>query len=253
MKSISVVSRIFIVFIFFYGQCYSNSKSIVGKVVDKQSHKPIPSCIIMFSNNNKILGITESDSSGYFAINNVSSDKVTLKALRTGYETIITGPILISKLDTLKMLIELEEKVIVLPEIIVEDVAEDKLIVEKGFWERKEKLTGQFLTYKELKGRVFNKSSELLQSLPGIHVMKRKIRREDGRMETVDFISSARSHDTAVNIYLDGIPFDNDGSIDNLNPYDIAAVEYYSSTANAPMAYGGAFRSGGVLLIWTKK
>ena len=229
------------------------AKVVRGIVIDNATEKPVTGSVVMLFVGKTIYAGAITDSTGLFAFDNASLDRFYIRVKRIGYKEAVTGPLLMSKLDTIKILVRLDVEEIQMKEIVVEEKIIDESLAKEGFYERREKLTGHFLTHKELKGRVFNKSSELLQSLPAIRVLKRKIRREDGRMETVDFISSARSNDTAVNIYLDGIPFDNDGSIDNLNPYDIAAVEYYSSTANAPMAYGGAFRSGGVLLIWTKR
>ncbi len=254
MKYLSSLVKISIIILVVYGECYSNSKTVMGRVVDKSSRKPVPSCIMIFSNKDKILGVAESDSAGYFAVTNINADKVTLKAQRTGYESLITGPLLISKIDTLKILIELEEKEIVLAETVIEEKKLDEMIAEKGFWERKEKMTGEFLTYKDLKGRTFNSTSQLAQTIPHLKVSKVK-KSANGRTEYVEVFYSTRSsgmNDAPVNIYLDGIPVENDGSINNLNTDDIAAIEYYSSTMNAPLKYGGAFRSGGVLLIWTK-
>ncbi len=241
--------------ILLFGTTLGNAKTVIGKVVDRTSRKPISSTIVMISNHNKLVAIAESDSSGLFEINNLVVDKITLRVSRAGYNSITIGPLPISKIDTLRLLIEIEEKEIVLGETVIKEVSENYLINNKGFWKRKETLNGQFLTYADLKGRAFNSTSQLLQSIPQLKI-RRGTSSGYGKNGSADIIYSTRTvglNEPAVNIYLDGLPVENDGFINFLNPNDIAAIEYYSSSIDAPAEFGGMHKAGGVLLIWTKK
>lgn len=228
-----------------------DAKEVRGIVVDHVTEKPIDNCMVMLLERKTVYAFTITDSTGLFLFDNVELDRFYLRTKRMGYAEVMTGPLLMAKSDTLKIVIRLEFEGVVLDEIVVLGKRIEEMLMKNGFYERKEMGFGHYVTYKEIKNRSFDKVTNILQPIPGIIITYNIYDRE--KRQFVTKITSKRNAGMPVNIYVDGFSIGEPMYLDSLNPYDIAAVEYYPSSATAPSEFGGGWRPGGLLLIWTKR
>lgn len=229
------------------------AKVVKGIVVDIATEKPIANTIIMLLEKKTINAIALSDSTGLFIFENVSVDRFNLVAKRIGYAEVMIGPLLMTKVDTLKLIVKLEVNGILMDEIIVQEKKIDESLKRAGYYDRKESGIGKYLSFKDLMGNTFNKTSDALKTIPNMII------RDD--MGTITIYSSRYrtgtglfgSENPKVVVYIDGILIDNHDLVNTIGPKDIAAIEFYKSSSTAPLQYSGNSRPGGVLLIWTKR
>jgi hypothetical protein len=241
-----------------------DAKTVKGKVIDKMKKQPVAESIILLLDGDKILGMAIADEFGAFTFTNVSLDKFSLKVTRTGYDDTVEGPFNISNVETFEVEIKLEPWPYMLEEIVVMDKRIKEKLTEVGFFARKDSLSGRYITREEIKNRSFNSVSELLSTLPNIKVERdgkilRILNARYSRTSLSMTMSGGTKGAPSVRVYIDGMLINNNDEgdkdlsvVDSLNPNDIAGIEVYSSI-EAPMKYGGGWRTGGVILIWTGK
>jgi hypothetical protein len=229
------------------------AKVVKGIVLDNATEKPIPNANIILLEKKTINAITFSDSSGLFIFENIILDRFNMIVRRMGYSDVAMGPLLMTKIDTLKLIIRMEVSDVLMNEIVVNEQKIDAMLTKVGFYDRKGTDVGKFIGYKELEGLPHTKASELFKSIP--------------QMMTSDKAGDVNISSSRYNIgvglwgkelpklfmYIDGILTDNHNFVNSIDIKDIAGIEFYRSTAIAPLRYSGNSRPGGVLLIWTKR
>ncbi len=234
-----ILILIFLLLLYFPAE----AKVVKGIVVENLTGRPISNCWVLLSEKNTIYAMAYTDSVGLFQFNNVTLGRFTLKAKSIGYAEAFVGPILISKLDTLTMIVQLDQEDILMEEIVVQEKRIEEVLDRIHFYERKESGWGKFFTYNDLKNKAYGKISDFLRTILGLKVY-----------ETMGGLAlySSRATNGSLNgeqitIYLDGMRIDS-GFLDLMNPNDIAAIEFYHINETPAQYYG---RSGS-LVIWTK-
>ncbi len=229
------------------------AKVVKGIVVDNATEKPIANSIVMLLEKKTIYAIAVTDSTGIFIFENVSLDRFNLVARRIGYAEVTTGPLLMTNVDTLKLIVRLEVEGILMDEIVVQETKIDESLKRAGYYGRKESGLGKYLGFMDLKSKTFNKTSDVLKTIPNmiihddwgnITIYSTRYRIGTGLL---------RADNPKVTVYIDGMLIDNHDLVNTIGPKDIAAIEFYKSSSTAPMQYSGNSRPGGVLLIWTKR
>lgn len=232
---------------------YSLSAKVVkGIVIDKATEKPISNANVVMLQKKAMYAMTLTDSSGFFIFDNIALDRFNMVVRRMGYAEVAMGPLLMTKIDTLRLIIKLEAQDVVMDEVVVQHKKFDEILTRVGFHDRQTTDIGKFLSYKEFEGLPHTKTSEVFKSIP--------------HMLHMDKAGNVTLHSSRYNsgvglwgkevpklfMYIDGVLTDNHDFVNSIDIKDIAGIEFYRSTATAPLKYSGNSRPGGVLLIWTK-
>jgi hypothetical protein len=131
--------------------------------------------------------------------------------------------------------------------VLVEDEYEarsHKLLA--GFWERRSRGFGYFLTRDEIEKRDAHEFADLARMAPSVSVGTR-----NGR-HVIRF-NRGGVRDCPPQYIVDGMRIEN-GSPDEFTPQDVEAIELYSGPATIPPQFAPRFNSYtcGAVVIWTR-
>lgn len=120
-------------------------------------------------------------------------------------------------------------------------------LVERGFYRRRSKDLGYFLTPEDLERRSVHRLTQLLKIVPGVRLV-----RDCSSLPCENFIrmSATASSSCRVQYYMDGNELVPPVNPDDHMVLDLAAVEVYRGIAETPAQYYG--RCGSVVM-WSKR
>jgi hypothetical protein len=135
-----------------------------------------------------------------------------------------------------------------LPGVTVEDEANarsHRLLA--GFWERRSRGFGNFMTREEIDKRDAHDFVDLIRMIPSLRIVTMNGRR------TLRFNGSTQPRDCPPQYVVDGMRIEQ-GSPDEFSTNDIEALEFYSGPATTPPQFTNrAFtHTCGVIVIWTR-
>ncbi len=248
----------FLVYIIMFG--HLNADVIIGNIYEINSKTPVDNVRIFLLNDSLIADLEVSDPLGAFIFDNVRVDPFYIKTMRYSYVDIKAGPFSFDKKDTLRLHIELESKPIEYEPVTKIEEGIDPQLERVGFYERKNKGAGYFLTKEDFSSQSLTHVSDIFSMFPGLVIGNDGTRSSmvSARYQNM----SIQTHKITMNIYIDGAKVNMDFKevegfykpleLNIIDPENIKAVEVYPSSASAPMQYGGLSSStGGVVLIWT--
>ncbi|PAP76992.1 TonB-dependent receptor plug domain-containing protein [Rubrivirga marina] len=134
-----------------------------------------------------------------------------------------------------------------LGDVVVEaETVNDAVLRRRGFFDRRDRLTGVFYTREELDDRGVRQVSDIFGSTPGVRIQRSGVQerlvsdRRGGCPMTV-YVDGTEMAFIAYNI--DALPFD-----------DIAAVEVYRGPSELPIEYASTKFNDtcGAVLVWTR-
>jgi hypothetical protein len=116
-----------------------------------------------------------------------------------------------------------------------------------GFWERRSRGFGKFMTRDEIDQRDAHDFVDLTRMIPSLHIINVNGRR------TLRFNGSVQPRDCPPQYVVDGMRIEA-GSPDEFSPHDIEALEFYSGPATTPPQFTNRSFSHtcGVIVIWTR-
>jgi hypothetical protein len=128
-------------------------------------------------------------------------------------------------------------------QIIADRIERDMRLAD--FYRRRRRGTGYFLTADEILRKAPFKTTDLLESVPGVRLLTT-------RGGLTRFPATSRSAGPCLmRLVVDGVPMvlDNIPSIDAIPPASIVGMEVYPGFGFAPVEHGRS--PCGVILIWT--
>lgn len=185
------------------------------------------------------------DADGHFRLQNVAAGRLIIQARRLGFRPNETSV----QLDggaTLDLSLTLERVVPTLEPVHVEGQRDEMSARLAGFYMRRDKGVGRFITRADIDRRSPFRTTDLLRSIPGV-----RVRMVDSFRSVLYF----RGASCAPLIFLDGAPaaagyFDPD----LISPGSIEGIEVYSGPSTVPPQFIHSRRQGscGVIVIWSR-
>jgi len=147
--------------------------------------------------------------------------------------------------STVELKAALAASAVKLPPLIVD--VRSQLLAERGFYDRRERGPGAFLTRQQWEKRSPAKPSDVLRTVPGVTVQPVR-----GGFDNV--VLDRRG--CAMRYFVDGVRTNATFRLDELNVQDIEALEIYRGPSEVPAqftAFSSAERGTcGVIVVWTR-
>ena len=225
------------------GEAQLMTASLVGVVRDSGGI-PIPGVEVRFTGAD-IISVRTNDSGGFRMMNLPTGiGSVTLR--RMGFLP-ATAEVRVRAGRTDSLVFSLTALATKIAGVLVEDEAEARSRrLLAGFWDRRERGFGYFLTRDEIEKRDAQEFVDLTRMVPSVTIALR-----NGR-KTIRFRNTG-ARDCPPQYVVDGMRIEN-GSPDEFIPQDIEALELYAGPATIPPQFAPRFNSYtcGAVVIWTR-
>lgn len=216
-----------------------SSSAILGQVVDRRTHTPIRSAVVVLAGTGQR---ATADSSGRFTHRDLAAGVYTLEARALGY-AMGSWMIELADGDSLHHVFELELVGYELPGVDVTALAGPADRNLREFERRRASGRGVFITRQEIEQRHPRTLDELLRNIPGLRTVCRR---------TGCSLRMTRTpRGCQPDIFLDGFSA-NYSTPPNAPAGDVVAVEVYRSLTETPAEFLRPDNRCGVIAIWTR-
>ena len=227
-------------------------RRFTGVVTDSVSGEPIAQVSVSINGEQK--AVTAPDGTFDFAVPIPGADPDMITFRRIGYAE-WTGEVRVGDRPAVFLPVSLSPLPVGLAEIIVE--GERVLVSAKlklsGFYWRREREQGRFITEEDIDKMVAQRVTDVFQRVPGINYFPPS----RGNVGSVGRIEFSRARCSPPTVYLDGLLFV-DASYKNVNDLlnvyvtNVAAMEFYNGPSEIPPEFNRTNSACGVIVIWTK-
>lgn len=224
--------------------------SLEGRVIDARTDRPIVGATVTAINAGSEVAETVTDPEGRFLFAELKPGEHTIRLrfggrpvepwtirLPAGHHTEILASVVLDDATRTE-----GAPVAELPPLEVQIEGESRPGKLRGFYERRGRAHGHFISAPEIRERAPLRTSDLMRGVPGLIVT----RDPGGRPG----IRIARSRGCAVEFYVDGAPAPG-LSIDDIPPGDIDGLEIYRAVSEVPVQYRRPTTCAAIL-IWTR-
>jgi hypothetical protein len=242
-----------------------------GELVDEHTGRPISGARVrLLSADSRPLRGTLTDSLGHFSFPVRQAGAYRLHAERIGYRPTLTPHLRLAAGDTLQVEFRLAVNAVLLApvEIVARSRARANPVLE-GFYVRRQRGFGQFVSREEIEQRSPFYITDILGTVPGVRVAP------GGRTGSRNVYMARSAHgDCPVQIYLDGALVNRpvaarrisdslrvsdqyanlEWTIDDMvSPSSVEGIEIYRGLSEVPAEFGGPNAHCGVIAVWTKR
>jgi len=233
-----------------------------GTILDSTSGQPLAGIhVIALDARDVTVGSAVTGLSGSFMFHLPAAGDYRIRAIRIGYASRITEPI---GVDTR---FETSIQVVLLPNpvpldtltVVAENVPAEKRIpwlADDGFYDRRRKGFGYFLTHEEIEKKHPLVVADLLKGMAGVEVHC------SGPFSCAITMAGSSSmflgKPCAPRVVLDGAVVSvggsrGSGSVNWFQVTSLEAIEVYPSAAGMPVQYAGYMSPCGAILLWSRR
>ncbi len=234
------------------GDPAEESIALSGIVVDAQTAEPIPEVLVTVNGQDT----TTTQQDGTFAVPSLVWNRGVNRVhfRRLGFQP-IAYDVEVGREDAAVVLnVPLAQMPINMEEIVVEGESVAIPSYLRGFYERRSKGAGTYLTQEDIQSRMATRLIDLLRTLPGIDLT--------GRRQDILFFRRANPNcKTELKppmIILDGLPLGGavpgeevTSLIETIDPYDLVGIEVYQGPSEVPAQFNRLNAECGLIVIWT--
>jgi hypothetical protein len=238
------------------------AQGLRGTVVDHRS-KPVAAAHVSLSTTaGTLAGDTVTGADGAFAFPLRLVGSYLVRASKPGYTTTVTQPIAVVSGSDASLEIRLQPSPVALDTVTV--VAENVKVEQQapylaqvGFYLRKHRGIGRFLTRADLDKTRSDRLTDALRGMPGVKIVC------TGQYCDAQAPGAATSFTRGIcqqTVVLDGVVLRMGGisgggdPVDQLlNPFNLEAVEVYSSPSGVPVQFKGYMSPCGAIIGWSRR
>ena len=119
----------------------------------------------------------------------------------------------------------------------------------RGFYERKERGVGYFLTREDIMNHGSRDLSNILHSVPGLRATPSQF--GQSRLDTRS--SPTLGRPCQVRVYVDGMIYRRADDLPGISPLDIEGIEVYRGRSEIPAEFADPDANCGVVAIWSRR
>lgn len=228
------------------------AQSVRGKVVEVTGNRGVPEAtVILFSDSTTAVASTRTDSAGNFLVKAPKVGTYSIRVRKVGFMGGETGNMELALADEYQITIRTPRVSPVLSGVKITGQYTRGFEWLQGFEDRRKAGIGQFITQNDINNKNSPTVGELLRGYIGVGV-------EPGPNGWY-LITSTRGGRSIQNsaclmdIFMDGIPIDQEAIQMSTRPVDLEAIEIYSGPATVPVQFKKQTTgSCGVVLMWTR-
>lgn len=229
------------------------AQGVKGRVLETPGNRPVPDAtVLLFSDSITVAASAKTDEEGHYYLKAPRLGTYHIRVRKVGYTGGETGTFAISTTDDYELTIRTPRVTPVLSGVRVQGQATPRGYEWlQGFEERRKAGLGTFFTQEWINDRNSPSVGELLRGVAGVWV-------EPGPNGWYLITSSrgGRSVQNAaclMDIFLDGIPMDQEAVHRTTRPVDLEAIEVYHGPATVPSQFKKQLTgSCGAILLWTR-
>lgn len=124
-----------------------------------------------------------------------------------------------------------------------------RLDMLRGFYERRERGVGYFLTREEIERHGSRDLSNILRTVPGLRASPTRM--GHSRLSTRGVTTLAGRCE--VRVYIDGIVYRAADDLPGISPLDLEGIEVYRGRSEIPAEFADTDADCGVIAIWTRR
>jgi hypothetical protein len=234
------------------------SRGLTGVVTDSVTGEPVAAVLV--SVNDREQTITRPDGTFDMVLDQPRGGRDVVTFRRVGYKPVTREVWVDTDQLTVFLPVSLASLPVELAEIVVE--GERMLVPTKlaGFYERRERGWGDFLTEEDIERLNTQNVLDVVQSVPGINYYPPSGANVVGSVGYIEFSRASPFCKGSRNppaVYLDGALFvdpvwRNADALLTLAVIDVAAMEFYNGPSQVPPEFNRTGSACGVIVIWTK-
>jgi hypothetical protein len=225
----------------------SAAQMVRGRVLERGTDKPVASAIVELRDGSNVRAQARTLDDGTFVLPVPGVGTYRVAAARVGYESLLSGDLVIARLDSLDLLFRMTSLAVQL-EPVAATTSRYRSARLAGFYERSAKRRqGHFLTRDVIEQARSSRTSDLLRRIPGLSF---RATRRGG------YAVRGRGG-CEPQVYIDGMDvsmFGNVTSVDDLvRPEDLEGVEVYGSSS-VPVEFirNHPGNECGAVMLWTR-
>jgi hypothetical protein len=227
-------------------------KAIVGRVVDAETGRPLPSAQVLLSAASDSAASSRSaltDPDGRFALGGMAAGAYRLRVASVGYED-AEQVVRLGGSDGAIVNVEVVRRAVPLEGLVVEGRRSTAL---GGFYVRRARNIGSYVDRAQIERVTTDRSSDLVRQVPGLRVICPGVSaRCVLRTTAVATTAGPDKGDCPIQYFVDGslrVGFE----LDDLRPDEIEGIEVYAHSASVPARFNiGKNSRCGVVVIWTR-
>lgn len=228
------------------------AQSVRGQVIEIPGNRPIPQAqVVLYSDSITAVATTRTDSAGTFVIKTPKPGRYTIRVRKPGFMGGATEELALMQPEEYEIVIRTPRVAPVLSGVRVTGQYTRGYEWLQGFEDRRKAGIGTFITQEAINDRNSPTVGELLRGVSGVGV-------EPGPNGWY-LITSTRGGRSMENqaclmdIYMDGMPADQEVVQRSTRPVDLEAIEIYNGPATVPAQFKKQLTgSCGVVLLWTR-